>query len=183
VTELVKAAPMLEASKPEEIPAILSGEPEPSQPKAEQISPFPPKLVDSISIKDANEVKVELPHLQAEFKPLEQDELERYWNEAAEELELTEVMKNATVRLGEHQGCFEVDAQTVYFAEDFRSHKMAVLERIREKTGMKMLDCRVNPLFVAQEEKAYNPDDKYKAMLEENRKLALLRNLFPEIDY
>lgn len=142
-----------------------------------------PKLVGSISIKAVTSVKPEPTRLQAEVKPLTQEDLERYWDEAATELGLVEVMKNATVRMGEHIGRFEVDAQTTYFADEFRSHKIDVLESLRKKTGMQLLDCRVNPLFIEQDEKAYSPDDKYNAMLEENHHLATFRKLFTEIDY
>ena len=48
---------------------------------------------------------------------------------------------------------------------------------------MKMLDCKVNPLFVSKEEVIYSPEDKYSAMVEQNPKLAELRKLFPMIDY
>ena len=143
-----------------------------------------PKLVGSVSIKAATaNIVAPQPHLQAEVKPLTQEDLERYWKETAAELHLEEVMKNATVRIGEHIGRFEVDATTTYFADEFREHKIDVLESLRKKTGMKLLDCRVNPLFVEQNEKVYSPDDKYNAMLKENQHLALLRKLFPEIDY
>ena len=51
------------------------------------------------------------------------------------------------------------------------------------RTGMRMLDCKVNQLFVSKEEVTYSPDDKYKAMVEKNPHLAELRKLFPMIDY
>ena len=140
-------------------------------------------LVGGIGIGNLPGVKVSSPRLQAEVKPLTQEDLEKYWHETGEELGLADVMKNGTVRLGEQTGRFEVDATTTYFVDEFRSHKIDVLERMRKKTGMQMLDCRVNPLFVAQDEKVYSPDDKYNAMLEDNRQLAALRKLFPEIDY
>ena len=127
--------------------------------------------------------KVEVPRLQADVKPLTQEVLERYWQEAADELGLQETMQAATPRLGEHVGRFEVDAQTVWFADDFRPHKIDVLEALRRRTGMRMLDCHVNPMFVAEEEKAYSPDDKYAAMLQRNGQLAAMRRIFPEIDY
>lgn len=181
--EQAKPAPLQEAPKTEVSFVSLPNEPKPAQPKAAQSSPLPPKLVDSISIKSVAEVKVGPTKIQAEVKPLTEEDLTRYWHETAEELGLQDVMKNATVRVGEHVGRFEVDATTTYFVDEFRSHRIDVLEQMRKKTGMQMLDCRVNPLFVAQEEKVYSPDDKYNAMLEENRHLATLRKLFPEIDY
>ena len=145
--------------------------------------PSRPKLVGSISIKSADDIKIEVTKLEAEVKPLTQEDLERYWKEVGEELGLAEVMKNAAVRLGEQTGRFEIDAQTTYFADEFRPHKIRVMELLRKKAGMKMLDCRVNPLFVEQDEKVYSPDDKYNAMLQSNPHLAAMRHLFSEIDY
>lgn len=126
---------------------------------------------------------MEVTKLQAEVKPLTQEDLERYWNEIAEELELTELMKDGAVKLGEQHGTIEVDAQTTYFHEDFKPHKIEVLEALRRKSGMKMLECKVNQLFVGKEEVIYSPDEKYKSMLESNPTLLQLRKLFPTIDY
>ena len=45
---------------------------------------------------------------------------------------------------------------------------------------MRMLDCKVNQLFVDKDEVIYSPDEKYKAMLEANpAMMAELRKLFP----
>ena len=139
-------------------------------------------LGGSISINVAP-VKVERPQIQAEVKPLTQEDLERYWQEAGEGLELTEVLQNATVRLGEKPGLIEIDAQTTWFADEFRQHRIKVLEFLREKSGMKMLDCKVNPMFVGKDEVIYSPDQKYNVMLENNPRLSALRRLFPQIDY
>ena len=139
-------------------------------------------LGGSISINVAP-VKVERPQIQAEVKPLTQEDLERYWQEAGEGLELTEVLQNATVRLGEKPGLIEIDAQTTWFADEFRQHRIKVLEFLREKSGLKMLDCKVNPMFVGKDEVIYSPDQKYNVMLENNPRLSALRRLFPQIDY
>lgn len=112
-----------------------------------------------------------------------QEDLERYWQEVADELELKELMKDGLVKLGEHHGTIEVDAQTTWFHEDFKAHKMEVLEALREKTGMKMLDCKVNQLFVGKDEVIYSPDEKYKAMLQSNPDMLAMRKLFPNIDF
>ena len=124
-----------------------------------------------------------MPVIEAEIKELTQEDLEKYWQEAAEELGLTEVLKNGTVRLGEHTGCFEIDALTTWFHDEFKPHKMELLEKLRQKTGMKMLDCKVNPKFVENEEIVYTPDDKYNTMLHSNPDIKELRRLFPNIDY
>ena len=143
----------------------------------------PAPVLGSISIKSA-QTKVEpVQHIAVEVKPLTEEDLTAYWQEAAEKLGLQELLAEGIPHLGEKQGCFEVDAQTVTFHEDFKPHKIDVMEFLRGKTGMKMLDCKVNQRFVSKEEVVYSPDDKYKAMLERNPQLAELRKLFPMIDY
>ena len=126
---------------------------------------------------------MDVPKLQADVKPLTQDDLGHYWNEVAAELNLQELMKDAVVRLGEQHGTIEIDAQTTYFHTEFKPHKTAVLEALRAKTGMKMLDCRVNQLFVGKEDVIYSPDEKYKAMLQNNPNMLAMRKLFPNIDF
>lgn len=124
-----------------------------------------------------------MPKLQTEVKPLTQEDLERYWNEAAEELKLQDLMKDGAVRLGEQHGTIEIDAQTTYFHEDFKPHKVKVLEVLRKKTCMTMLDCKVNQLFVGKDEVIYSPDEKFKAMLQSNPDMLAMRKLFPSIDF
>ncbi len=92
-------------------------------------------------------------------------------------------MKDGTVKLGEQHGVIEVDAQTTYFHDEFKPHKIEVLELLRRKSGMKMLDCKVNQLFVGKEEVIYSPDEKYKTMVEANPVMQQMRRLFPSIDY
>ena len=124
-----------------------------------------------------------MPKLQAEVKPLTQEDLERYWHETAAELGLEDLMKEATVRLGEQHGVIEIDAQTTWFHEEFKPHRIEVLEALRNKSGMKMLDCKVNQLFVGKDEVIYTPDEKYKAMLQSNPEMLAMRKLFPNIDF
>ena len=140
-------------------------------------------LAGSISIGFIKPVKVEAPKLQAEVRPLTQEDLEHYWQEAGEELDLANLLSKATVRIGERPGTIEIDAQTTYFHEDFKPHKIDVLQVLRKKTLMPMLDAKVNQKFVDQEELIYSPQDKYNAMLKQNPHLIELRKLFPQIDY
>ena len=136
-----------------------------------------------ISIK-ATQQKVEpMQHISVEVKPLTEEDLTAYWQEAGEKLGLKELLAEGIPHLGEKQGLIEIDAQSVSFHEEFKPHKIDVMEFLRGKTGMKMLDCKVNPLFVSKEEVIYSPEDKYKAMVEQNPQLAELRKLFPIIDY
>ena len=123
------------------------------------------------------------PRIAFEVKPLTDEDLKQYWSEAAEKLELIELMSEGIPYLGEQPGLIEVDAQTVSFFDEFKPHKIDVMEFLRAKTGMKMLDCKVNPRFVEKQEVIYSPDDKYKAMVAANPKLAELRKMFPNLDY
>lgn len=139
-------------------------------------------MAGGISIANLPQVKASAPKLQTEVKPLTQEDLDRYWQQAADELNLQQLMEKGKPRLGEH-GRIEIDAQSTYFHEDFKAHRIDVMETLRKKTGMPMLDCKVNPLFVEKDEVIYSPQDKYKAMLQVNPKLVELRKLFPQIDY
>ena len=124
-----------------------------------------------------------MPNIQAEVKPLTQEDMERYWHEVGDELDIAELLKDASVKLGEQHGIIEIDALTTYFHEDFKPHRMDVLEALRRKSGMKMLDCKVNQLFVDKDELVYSPDEKYKAMVQCNPAMQHMRHLFPSIDF
>ncbi len=126
--------------------------------------------------------KVEGPKLQSEVKPLTQEDLDRYWMEAATQLNLQLLMEKGKPRLGE-LGRIEIDALSTYFHEEFKPHRIDVMEVLRQKSGMPMLECKVNPLYIEKEEVIYSPQDKYKAMLQINPNLVVLRKLFPQIDY
>ena len=143
----------------------------------------PAPILGGISIKAAQAKVAPVQHIEVEVKPLTEEDLTAYWKEAAETLGLQELLAEGAPHLSEKSGIIEIDAQSVTFHEDFKPHKIDVMEFLRGKTGMKMLDCKVNQLFVSKEEVTYSPDDKYKAMVEKNPHLAELRKLFPMIDY
>ena len=91
-------------------------------------------------------------------------------------------MAAATVSLGENMRIIEVVATETWFANEFRPHRIDVMELLRKKSGMPMLECNVTPMFVTKDAIIYTAEEKYKAMLQVNPNLALLRKLFPEID-
>lgn len=140
-------------------------------------------LSGAISIKSSQKVEVERPSLQADMRPLSQELLESYWQRTAEDLKLNEMMGGAKVAVGEKVGVFDVLAQTTWFAEDFKAHRMEVMQHMRKLSGMPMLDCKVTPKFDEREELLYSPEKKYGVMLEHNAAMAKLRQLFPTIDY
>ena len=139
-------------------------------------------LSNSISIKMPPPPAPVRQKVQVESKPLTQEDLERYWQEAADELDLKELLGAAKVHLGESQRIVDVEATETWFAQDFRPHRTDVMELLRKKSGMPLLECNVIPLFVSKETIIYSAEDKYKAMLELNPQLVALRKLFPEID-
>ena len=130
-------------------------------------------LAGGISIKLTPPPVAEPAKVHVEAKPLTQDDLERYWHETATELNLTELMAAATV---------DVTATETWFAGDFRPHRIEVMQRMREKSGMPMLECNVIPLFVSKDVIIYTAEEKYRSMAERNPQIAALRKLFPEID-
>ena len=147
-------------------------------------SPFPhPSLPGSFSIKSTATIQATPPSIAVKVKSLNEEDLKQYWNEAAEKLGIVDIMKDGMPYLGEQTGLIEVDAQTVSFSDEFKPHKIEVMEFLRDKTGMKMLDCKVNPRYIEKTEVIYSPEDKYKAMLAANPNLVELRKLFPNIDY
>ena len=140
-------------------------------------------LAGAIRIGNIKPVQPEPSHLPEELHPLSQESLEHYWNETAEELDLHNILNNATVHLTDQPGRIEIEATTVGFADDFKPHRIAVMESIRKKSGMPLLDCKVKPLFIQKEDVPYSPTEKYAAMIKLNPHLADLRKLFPQIDY
>lgn len=171
------------AASPQEAPVAKETQQAVSLQEAPKVSVKVPPLMGGISIKTVQTKTEPVQHIAVEVKPLTEEDLTVYWKEAGESLGLQELLAEGVPHLGEQQGRFEVDAQSVSFAEDFKPHKIDVMEFLRSKTGMKMLDCKVNQLFVGKEEVTYSPDDKYKAMVEKNPQMAELRKLFPMIDY
>ena len=139
-------------------------------------------LAGGISIKLTPPPVAEPAKVHVEAKPLTQDDLERYWHETATELNLTELMAAATVALGENHRTVDVTATETWFAGDFRPHRIEVMQRMREKSGMPMLECNVIPLFVSKDVIIYTAEEKYRSMAERNPQIAALRKLFPEID-
>lgn len=165
--------------EPEATP-VVENTPQAKEPPAQ--APKTSFLAGSFSINQVAPVKAP-EQVQAEVKPLTQEDLERYWVEAGEELNLANLLEKATVRLGDQPGRIEIDAQTTYFHDDFKPHKIEVIELLRKKSSMPMLDAKVNPKFVEAEEVVYSPNDKYKAMLQMNPNLQEFRKMFPNIDY
>lgn len=159
----------------------------PPEPNATSPAPAAPRprltLTGSFSIKSTPIASAPPPRLEAEVKPLTNDDLGRHWHDVAAQLGLEELMAQGAPKVGENGRTIEIDALSVAFHEEFRPHRIDVMQALREKTGMAMLDCKVNPKFITEEELIYSPDNKYKAMLETNPAMLALRRLLPDIDH
>ena len=139
-------------------------------------------LAGGISIGNLQPQKAAAPVV-VEAKPLLQEDLERYWNEAAASLRLEELLAAAKPQLGDHPGVIDIIATTTWFADEFKAHRTEVMQELRKASGHPMLDCKVTPMFVEDDEVVYSPVDKYNKMLERNPGMAGLRKLMPNIDY
>ena len=171
-----------DAAAPVQPPLRAATAPATTVPRQQQPSK-PSLLSGSISIKVTLPEQPAASTLQAEVRPLTQEDLERYWDTIAAELNLTELLGAAKPIVGDHTGIVEIEAQTVWFADEFRNHRTEVMEHLRKLTGQPMLECKVKPKFVEGDEVVYSPDDKYAKMIERNPALASLRKLMPELDY
>ncbi len=141
-----------------------------------------PSIAGAIRIGSIKPVKIDTSQIHVEAAPLTQDILEQYWNECAEELNLQQLLSDASVSLGEHPGLIDIKAKTVSFHDEFKPHRIDVMEALRRRCGMPMLDCKVTPMYIKKEDVPYSPNEKYNAMLQTNPKLFELRKLFPQID-
>lgn len=127
-------------------------------------------------------MKIDTPPAEVEAPPLTENALQQYWNETAEELQLQELMQQAEVHLSDQIGHIEIIATSVTFHEDFKPHRIDIMEGLRRRSHMPMLDCNVKPLFVTKDALPYTPNEKYLDMLKKNPQLENLRKLFPQID-
>ena len=127
-------------------------------------------------------MRIERPTVVVDVEPLTQERLEALWKEAGEALNLKELLSEAKVTLTEHNN-FDIEAQNTIFSNNFKPHKLEVIEWLRAKTGLKMLDARVHVRYVEKDDVPYSPEEKYAAMQARNPHIFELRKLFPLIDY
>lgn len=139
-------------------------------------------LSGGVSIKQMAATTAEIPVLQKEVEPLTQERVEVLWQQVGEALGIADLTASAKPELQEHSHIL-LHAQTTLFSNDFKPHKMDVVQWLREQTGLRMLDCSVKVRYVEKDALPYSPDDKYQYMLKQNPNLAMLRQLFPQIDY
>lgn len=135
-----------------------------------------------MSIKLSSIAKPAVPKLKADVEPLTQEKLEQYWSETAQELGLNDLLAQRKVTMGEH-GRFDIEAPGSYFETEFKPHQVAVMQKLRDKSGMPMLNCHILVKRQAVESVAYQPQEKYEAMRKINPDIDKLRKIFDELDY
>lgn len=119
-----------------------------------------------------------------EVKPLTQADLQTYWQQVIDSTDnpkLQELMKNVELELREH-GLFHIIATNSLFETEFRPFMVKVLEQLRQKTQMPMLNSKVIVHLPEKEAMLYNANEKYAELQRRNPDLAKLREIFHEID-
>ncbi|KWW31230.1 MAG: hypothetical protein AUK63_503 [bacterium P3] len=122
-----------------------------------------------------------------EVQPLTQERLQEAWERLIAEWsesnpEQAAVLQGHEVELKE-RNLFAIKANNSNFERELRTFKTSMLERLRSQLRCPALQCRVEVYVERQESKAYQPSEKYDAMLQSNPELARLRMMFPDIDY
>lgn len=122
-----------------------------------------------------------------EGDPLTQDSLQQYWNTLIGDLQesnkaLHDLLANRTIEYKDND-LFDIVADSSYFEEEFRPHRVAVLERLRHMSRRPNVNCQVRVEYVETEYAAYIPRDKYEVMQATNPQIASFRVVFPEIDF
>lgn len=141
-----------------------------------------PTLTRSISIKpSAARPTASIP---SEVKELTQEILENYWREvyeASDDAKLRLLMENKSLELREH-GLFYIIADNSLFETEFKPYLVQVLQQLRHKTQMPLLNCKVIVHLPEKQAMLYNANEKYAELLRRNPNLANMRELFQEID-
>lgn len=90
-------------------------------------------------------------------------------------------MEDKNLELREH-GLFYILADNSLFETEFKPFAVQVLQQLRHKSQMPMLNFKVVVHLPEKEAMLYNANDKYTEMLRRNPHLAQMRSIFQEID-
>lgn len=126
--------------------------------------------------------KVERPSLKQSLTPLTQERLNAVWKQMTEALHLEELLGKREVVVHDEKH-FSIIATNSYFEVEFKPHQVEVLEYLRKELDNTAINCNIVVKAQVLESRAYNPREKYEAMLKRNPQLEGLHKLFPEIDY
>lgn len=145
------------------------------------------RLATSVHIPQHSKLNAPPSTPGADGKQLTQETLQHYWDTLMEQLdegdkELHDILEGHAVEWrGDDR--FDIIADSTYFEEEFRPHRVTLLERLRQLTRRPQLNCQTRVVYVEKEKSAYAPRDKYDRLQAINPTLDTFRVLFPEIDF
>lgn len=131
---------------------------------------------------------VEALELKPKREPIEltQEVLEKLWADCAESQRGDEkchaAMRGRKLLLKD-QNNFDIILSNLYQEEELAPYKTRILTALREASGHEFLQWRAIVAKQQTERVAYQPREKYEAMLKANPAMADMRKLFPDIDY
>jgi hypothetical protein len=113
------------------------------------------------------------------------DIVEKLWSEYAEMVEdknLHFAMSQTTIEVNDNR-LFTVKIDNSYIDSTIRRNRKNILDYMREKTGIKVLDFLTSVTKQEHQKMVYNPTDKFEYLKEKNSLIVNLRRTFKNIDF
>ena len=172
---------------------VATNNPAPTAPTAPTAPPQPktagiilPTKTSTISISQNIPVA---PNTENEKKnneiKLTLDIVEKLWSEYAEMVEdknLHFAMSQTTIEVNDNR-LFTVKIDNSYIDSTIRRNRKNILDYMREKTGIKVLDFLTSVTKQKHQKMVYNPTDKFEYLKEKNSLIVNLRRTFKNIDF
>lgn len=145
------------------------------------------KLSGSISIKMEPPKPLERPAFLNNSQELTKEAFDSHWANmlqmfSTSNLEIYNLLNGKEVDFPE-KSVFVIKTYDGYFENEFKKVQMQVLEDLRARTSMPLLNCRVELLVKEVDSLPVSPLEKFEAMKELNPALELLHKYFPKIDF
>ena len=113
------------------------------------------------------------------------DIVEKLWNEFMEKVEdknLHFAMSQTLIEVNDNR-LFTVKLDNSYIDSTIRKNRKNILDFMREKTGIKVLDFLTSVTKQEHQKVVYNPTDKFEYLKEKNSLMVNLRRTFKNIDF
>ncbi|MBO7201683.1 MAG: DNA polymerase III subunit gamma/tau [Bacteroidales bacterium] len=113
------------------------------------------------------------------------DIVEKLWSEYAEMVEdknLHFAMSQTLIEVNDNR-LFTVKLDNSYIDSTIRKNRKNILDFMREKTGIKVLDFLTSVTKQEHQKVVYNPTDKFEYLKEKNSLMVNLRRTFKNIDF
>jgi len=108
------------------------------------------------------------------------------WNKYSESIEedvnLQFAMSQATIEINDNR-LFTVTSDNSYMETTIKRNRRNILDFMRKKTGIKLLDFLTSVTKQEHQKVVYNPTDKFEYLKEKNSLMVNLRKTFKNIDF